>query len=307
MKRREFLKKGALLGGGLLGLPWILPLKSAGAAFGAVEERGPDLAVVRGLHPGEIVRRVIEELGGMSRFIRPGEVVVVKPNIAWDKRPEQAANTNPELVAEVIKMCLEAGAKVVKVFDRTCNNARRSYRNSGIAEAAKEAGAKVSFVHEKRFDGVPIPEGKRLKSWPIYRDAIKADRIINLPLLKHHSLCRLTMGIKNLMGLLGGNRGKIHNHFPVKIVDINTVLRADLTILDAVRVLRRQGPQGGSLADVERMDTVLAGADPVAVDAYGAMLFGLKPEELDYLVEAYERGLGEIDLKKLRISEVNLS
>ena len=268
----------------------------------------PDVSVVRDTVAANAVRAAMELLGGMSRYVQAGDVVVVKPNIGWDTKIGLGADTNPEVVAEIIRMCFEVGAKKVKVFDNTCNKPKRCYTSSGIEEAAKAAGATVSFMHEKRYDPVEIPNGMSLKSWLVYRDALPENRdvLINVPVLKHHSLPKtqnnqpgLSIGLKNLMGVMGGDRGQIHNKFEQKIVDFCSVIRADLTIVDATSVLLRNGPRGGRKADVNQLDTIIAGADPVAVDAWSVRTFGYPPEDLDYLVEAHRRGLGEIDLSKV--------
>ncbi|MBC7186790.1 MAG: DUF362 domain-containing protein [Calditrichaeota bacterium] len=302
MNRREFLvKSAACLAAGACAGPWAR-LASLAKAQPAV-----DLAVVQGPSPRANVRKAISLLGGISAFVRRGDVVVVKPNMAWDRLPEHAANTDPEVVAEIVRLCLEAGARKVKVFDRTCNEARRCYLRSGIQKAAEKEGAEVPFVLEQRFVKMSIPEGEELKSWLFYRDAVEADVLINVPVLKSHSVSGLTIGLKNLMGILGGDRGQLHHRFDKKIVDINTVVRPQLTLLDATRVLLRNGPQGGNLRDVQQMDTVVAGVDRVAVDAYGAVLFGRDPAQLGFLVEAQRRGLGVLDVKRLRVEKVSLA
>ena len=298
--RRKFLSRLAS-SASLLAGAGLIPLTSL---FSSSD--GPLVSLVSGSDPRKALRAALEILGTMKNFISQGDRVLVKPNMSWDRAPEQAANTNPELVSEVVKMCFEAGAKSVKVLDRTCNNATRCYDRSGIAQAARDAGAEVNFVSESRFEEVPIPQGKFLTSWPIYKEAIKADRIVNVPVLKHHSMAVLTMGMKNMMGFLGGDRGQIHREFPAKIVDIGTVLRPALTILDATRVLTKNGPQGGSLDDVMKYDTIVAGTDVVAVDSVGASLVGKEARELPYLLLASERGLGEHDLGKIRIERQEL-
>jgi uncharacterized protein (DUF362 family) len=257
--------------------------------------------VVRGPSPERIVRAAVDALGGIRRFIAKGDVVVVKPNIGWDRRPEQAATTNPEVVATLVKLCFEAGARKVKVFDRTCNDARRCYVQSGIEAAARAAGAEVSFVDERRFREVPIPHGVAIKAWPIYIDLLEADKVISAPIAKHHGLCRLTLCHKNWMGVMGENRGRIHQRLDDTLVDISTVIKPAFTVLDAVRILTNHGPQGGDPADVRRLDTVIAGTDLVAIDAYGTTLFGLTGADIGYVREAARRGLGVMDLGRLSI------
>jgi uncharacterized protein (DUF362 family) len=292
MKRRDFIKNMAV-GGTLLSLPSRLLPQS---------ESPPDLAVIQGESPSLITKEAIASLGGMKRFISKGDVVIVKPNIGWDRRPEQAACTNPEVVRALIELCQEADAKEVIVLDNTINPARRTYARSGIAEAAKEAGAKVPYPnphHEKKM----AINGEWLKEWEVYTDFVEADKIINVPIAKTHSLSRLTMGLKNWLGAVGGARNQLHQALDFVMVDLAKFFNPVLTVLDAYRILLRNGPQGGRLSDAELHKTVVAGVDYVAVDAVGATFFGIKPEELRFLELASQRGIGRIDLEKLNIEK----
>lgn len=299
MKRREFLKTGARAAA-------ICPfLPKTSYLLGQSDV--PDLAVIKDGEPGALVRKAVQELGGISRFVNKGDVVVLKPNISWDRVPAQAATTNPDVVAEVVRLCLEAGAKKVKVFDRTLNEPKRCYKRSGIEEAAKQAGADVQHIYERKFKNVRFPDGELIKSWELYEDVLEADKIINIPIAKHHAIGGMSLGMKNYMGFLGGNRGKFHRQFEVKIVDLNTKVKADLVILDAYRMLLRNGPSGGNLADVELKKTVVAGIDPVAIDSYGATMFKLDPTRIAFLQEAQKRGLGEFNLKNLKIKTISLA
>lgn len=300
MDRREFLRTAIIASVGM-SMPSILD-RFSGMADGA--ER-VDLAVCRGASPSVTTRAAIDALGGIRRFISRGDIVVIKPNMAWDRTPEQAANTNPEVVATVVRMCYEAGARKVKVFDRTVNDPRRCYVQSGIADAARSAGAEVDFVDERKFKEMNI-KGEAMKSWPLYTEAIEADKIINIPVAKHHSLAKLTMAMKNWMGIMGGSRRQIHQRLDESLVDLSMFIKPTLTILDAVRVLTANGPQGGSLTDVKRLDTVIAGIDQVAIDSFGATLFGLKGSDLGYVKIADRRGFGRMDLTKLRIKKIDL-
>ena len=295
MKRRDFLQAGVAMSIGGLMLSGGAPVEAAAR---------PDLAVVHGLSPEKITRAAVEALGGMQSFISKGDVVVVKPNIGWARTPEQAATTNPTVVATLVQLALEAGAKKVKVFDRTCDDPRRCYVQSGIQAAAKAAGAEVTFVDDRKFRDVKIPGGVAIQSWPLYTELLEADKIINVPIAKHHSLSKLTLAHKNWMGMMGGNRGKIHQQVDDCIVDVTLVIKPCLTVLDAVRILTAHGPQGGHPEDVKKLDTVIAGVNQVSVDAYGTTLFGKKPEYLDYLVKASRRGLGVMDLDKLKIRKL---
>jgi uncharacterized protein (DUF362 family) len=240
----------------------------------------------------------------MKKFVNPGEVVVVKPNMAWDRTPEMAANANPAVVRQVVELCLEAGAKKVKVLDNTCHDARKAYTNSGIqaaVEAIKDPRAVVEFVDERGFVELQIEKGKALKKWLFYKEILEADRFINIPIAKNHSEARLTMCLKNMMGAIGGWRGRIHVGLHQNIADMNLVLRPDLHVLDATRIMLKNGPSGGSLADVAVKNLVFAGTDPVALDALGTELFGLKPADIGYITKAHQAGRGEMDLTKIKV------
>lgn len=264
------------------------------------------MSVVKGDDPAAITEAAVAAVGGMGKFVAKGDVVVVKPNIGWDRQPAQAANTNPVVVATLVTMAYQAGAKTVKVFDNTCNTNRRCYQRSGIAEAAEAAGADVSFTEDRKFAKVDI-NGEKLKEWPVYRDALEADKIINVPVAKHHTLAKLTLSMKNLMGLIGGRRNLLHQSLDVNITDLTAYFKPTLTVLDAVRILTANGPQGGNLKDVELLNTVAASTDPVAIDSFGATLFGKTGDDLGYVRIAHERGLGEKDLTRVDIIEKNLS
>jgi uncharacterized protein (DUF362 family) len=245
-----------------------------------------------------LTRNAIDALGGMSRFVSHGNIVWVKPNIGWDRRPEQAATTNPEVVATLVEMCFQAGAAKVLVSDNPCNEARNTFPRSGIRQAAEKAGAQVFFLDERKFRKMAL-NGKVLKEWPIYQDVVEADRLINCPIVKNHELSKATLGMKNLMGVTGGARNRFHQDIDDTLVDLAAFLKPQLTVLDAVRVLTANGPTGGNLADVKRRDTVVAGTDQVAVDAFGATLMGYKPEEIGHIAQGNARGLGKINFNAL--------
>ena len=291
MDRRKFIKTSAFLTGGIF-------LK--GNQILGKETTIPDLVMVKDGQPAEMARKTFELLGGVSRFVAKGDYVLLKPNLSWDRAPEYAATTNPELVAEIVRLCFQAGAKKVVILDNTCADARRSYDACQIPVYAQQAGADVRFVRENQFVETPIPNGTNLKSWPIHQEVFNADKLISIPILKHHGIPGITSGFKNMMGLLGGQRGRIHRPFSENIVDINRVIKPNLTIIDAIRVLRRNGPQGGNLNDVEQMNILLAGTDRVLVDAWAAKIFGLNPLTVEYLKLAHSAGLGEIDTEKFK-------
>ena len=298
MNRREFIRDALLWSAGLSVAVPRLTL----AEVLATPPPSPLVVVGTGTDYPQLVARVLEAAGGMGNFVRPGARVVVKPNIGWDRSPAQGANTHPAVVRAIVEQVLAAGAAQVQVFDRTCNEQRRCYKNSGIEDALSSLGSKVRVEHidERKFVPVEVARGKALTKLEIYRDALEADCYINVPVAKHHTLSRLTMGLKNSMGVLGGTRGALHHNLGQKLADLATVIRPKLTVIDATRILLANGPQGGNLDDVRVLDTIIASVDPVAADAYTTTLFGLKPEEIESTVAAHALGLGEMNLAKIR-------
>ena len=279
-----------------------------GAAGGAgpdatgPETAGPDLAVIKGDSVDKNVRAALALLGGMERFVARGATVVVKPNVLTGRPPEYATTTSPELMKAVIAMCWEAGAKEVVVCDNPTSDDRSSFKVSGLAEAVSAADGRLVYLSNRDYQDYDIPQGRLLTKWPFASRALEADVLIDLALPKQHYVAGATMTMKNLMGVMGGSRGEIHVDFDQKIVDVNTLVKPTLSILDGYRVLFRNGPTGGSLDDVRLDKTLVAGANPVCVDAWGTQFFGLKPADLPWLVEANARGMGEIDPSRLHVA-----
>jgi len=265
---------------------------------GAVE-----MAIVRGPDAAANVRRAVAAVGGMERFVKKGERVVVKPNIGWNRLPEQAANTNPEVVAEVVRLVAAAGAGKVWVTDVSVNTAEQCFTRSGIEKAAKAAGAIVVRPDAPNFREVDV-SGKLLKTGDVLFPFVDADRVINVPLVKQHGLSGATMAMKNWYGVLGGQRVKLHQNIHLSIVDLAAMVKPTLTILDATRILLANGPTGGSLADVKQMDTIAVGTDEVALDAFGATLLGLVPGDLGFIIEGMKAGLGTSDWRSLKTEEL---
>jgi uncharacterized protein (DUF362 family) len=309
--RRDFIKQLAAAGGTLAAAPLVSFASNAGAdpnaAMAIVSAAGEPLpeAEVDAL-AGRLTEKAIDTLGGMDRFVKQGDLVWIKPNIGWNRSPAQAANTNPEVVAALVRLCLDAGAKKVKVGDHSCHAAKQSYRRSGIAAAAKAAGGDVVFLDQRRFRDYDLG-GKRLAEWPLYGEIMEADLIISAPVIKHHGLSKMTGCMKNYMGLIGGKRNAWHQDLSSCLRDITAYLKPRLSVLDAVRVLTDHGPQGGNPEDVVRRDTVVAGTDIVALDAWGAELLGHAPADIDFIRVAHEAGLGEMDYRKLAPVEVDLT
>lgn len=327
MERREFCRRAGacLVGGCALGLTgcaraleWssregagtsAAPTAAAppatetppGDGITTPEPATPDLAVFRGDDPAANVRKAVAALGGMERFVSRGARVLVKPNIINPRAPEYAVTTNPAVVGALVSMAYEAGARDVTVLDRPTAAVRNCYEVSGIAAAVDEAGGRMKVLTDRDYERFEIPEGRSLTSWPFVGDVFDADVFINVPIAKTHGLAGLTLSMKNLMGVMGGARGLIHQDFHQKIVDVNSLVRPHLVVLDAYRMLVRNGPTGGHLGDVKTAKTVVAGSNQASVDAFGATLFGRKPSDIDYIRRAGEQGLGETDPEALRV------
>jgi uncharacterized protein (DUF362 family) len=315
--RRLVLKRlgqaGAVLGASGALAAW--GLRGAGRFGSAPAERAlrdlrvagaggrPPLVVARGDDPALMVRAALAGLGGMERFVGRGETVIVKPNMAWDRTPEQGANTNPEVVAEVVRLCRAAGARRVVVAENPVHDAERVAARSGIRAAVAAAGGELVLPGASGFTWTALG-GSVLASWDVLSVLLRADRLVNVPVVKHHSLSRLTCGLKNLMGLIGGSRGRLHQDIHPALVDLAAAFRPTLTVVDATRVMKRNGPTGGRLEDVETVNAVAAGTDPVACDAWAARQLGLDPKDVGYIVLGDGRGLGSLAAGAGAVTEV---
>ncbi|MGB3906718.1 MAG: DUF362 domain-containing protein [Anaerolineae bacterium] len=282
------------------------PTEGEGAvATPTVSADSPDLVVARGGEPEELVRRALAALGGMQRFVGPGYNVIIKPNICVAYHTyEYAATANPWVVGALVKLCFEAGAGRVRVMDSPFGGTpEEAYVRSGIQKQVLAAGGQMEIMSSFKFVPTDIPEGRDLRSKYIYDEVLNADLVINVPIAKHHSLARLTLGMKNLMGVMT-KREAMHSNLGQRLADLTSRVRPALTVVDAVRILVANGPTGGDLNDVRKLDTVIATPDIVAADSYAATLFGLQPLDLDYVRAATEMGLGRSDLGNLRIEEI---
>ena len=308
MKRRHFLRSS--LGAGV----------AAGAfmSFGGYQRvmagksypAGPsyDLIAVMNGEPAEMFDMGIQALGGMGSFVAKGQKVLVKPNIGWDVIPEKAGNTNPELVKRVVEHCLRAGAKEVYVFDNTCDDWMRCYKNSGIEKAVKSAGGKiVPGNSESYYQEIAIPNGKKLTSAKVHEMVLDCDVFINVPVLKHHSSTRITGAMKNMMGVVW-DRGYWHsNNLNQCIADYALYSKKpNLNIMDAYNVMMRNGPRGVSKDDLSNMKSLMISTDWVALDAAGAKMMGLEPSKIEHLAIAAGMGIGKIDLTTLNIHRIKM-
>lgn len=257
------------------------------------------MAIVHGTSVDRMVRAAISELGGITKFVRRGDVVLVKPNVAFDRGPSLAATTHPDTVRAVVSLCREAGARKVIVADNPINSPEGAFYRSGVGPAAEEAGADVLYPWPDAFRDVRVG-GEVLRTWPVFYGALRGvTRVIGVAPTKDHNLCGASMTLKNWYGLLGGGRNRLHQKIHEVIADLGLMITPTLVFLDARSVLMTNGPTGGSLADVARRDTVVCGVDPVAVDAYGATLLGRDPAAIAYLQKAEARGIGRRDWRSV--------
>ena len=312
MDRRNFLKTVALTGASLTAVQQVGGMEMLTQVASNASGSKPDLVAIMGGEPDEMFRRAITEMGGMKQFVKPGQKVAVKPNIGWDKVPELAGNTNPKLVAEIIKQCFDAGAKEVVVFDHTCDDWQKCYKNSGIEEAAKKAGAKVVPAHlESYYKTINLPNGKNMKKAKVHEAIVDSDVWINVPILKNHGGANLTISMKNHMGIVW-DRGYFHQHdLQQCIADICTMeKKAVLNVVDAYRILKTNGPRGRSESDVVLAKGLFMSSDIVAVDTAAARFFNqvreMPLESVGHLAKGEALKIGTMDLSKLNVKRIKL-
>jgi len=306
--RRDFLRYSAAAAGTMV----------VGNHFAwALEAPAPKMVITRWTGPMpqspsefqqavvKLTEQTVQAMGGISRFVKRGDVVWIKPNIGWDRTPELGANTNPDLVAALVRLCYDAGAKKVKVGDNPCDLPAKAYASSGIADAAKQAGAEVIFLDRERFRETDI-KGERVKSIPVYPELVESDVVINVPIAKHHVLATVTLCMKNYMGVIE-NRRLFHQDIPTCLADITRFMRPSFCILDCTRIMLNHGPKGGNLEDVQVKLTLAAGTDIVALDAFGAEILGRKPDQIPSIVKGQQAGLGTMDYRSLQPKEIALS
>jgi len=242
-----------------------------------------------------LMERTFDAAGGIGRFVSRGDVVVIKPNISWARPPQLAASTNPDVLQALIELCQAAGAKKVRIADNTIHDARRCFAITGVGKVAKNTGADLIFPRSTLMREMKL-RGKRLDVWPVFVPVVEGDKLVNLPVAKHHALSTLTLGMKNWIGAVGGRRSALHQDVHQTIVDLARFFKPTVTLIDATKIMIRNGPSGGSVSDVATRNTLILSDDQVAADAKGASLFGRRPEEIGFLRLAQEEGLGSYDL-----------
>lgn len=307
MDRRDFIRKSlAASAAAVAGSSLPFMNNSNLWAFGSSMLQTPyDLVAIKGGEADVMFDKAIASLGGMKKFVKKGQKVVIKPNIGWDVVPEKGANTNPKLVSRIIQHCFNAGAKEVFVFDHTCDVWTKCYTNSGIERAAKDAGAKVvSGANEGYYQQVKVPHGKRLTSAKVHELILGSDVFINVPILKNHGGAKITASMKNLMGIVWDREFWHENDLHQCIADMATYRKPDLNIVDAYFVMKNHGPRGVSKEDVITMKSQIISTDIVAADAAAIKLFGMEPDNINYLKYAADMKAGRKDLDKLKINRI---
>lgn len=304
MDRRDFLKKTAAigLGAGILFLPGGLQ-RHAKQAF-AAEASHPHLVALRGGGTAEMFERGMRSLGGIGRFVKPGQTVLVKPNMSWDVPADYAANTPPELVAALVRHCRDAGASRVVVMDHSIEFWENSREQSGIGDAIKSSGAIYAPAEKEGYYQSTALGGATLKDAKIHEAVLECDVLISVPVLKHHGGAGVSISAKNLMGCVWDRRTYHANGLQQCIADFLHARKPDLNVVDASRVITRNGPRGGSPDDVVDMRSMIISPDIVAADTAASMLLGRKQGEIEHIRLAAKAGFGEMDLSKLRIERI---
>ncbi len=310
MKRRDFFK-ASIAAGAAMTLNFDR-LYAAISTNTVTVESAPDMVAVMGGEPEVMLDKALEALGGIGKYVKKGQKVVIKPNIGWDRTPELAGNTNPKLVKALVQKCLAAGAEKVTVFDHTCDNWQKCYATSGIAAAVKEAGGIIMPANDERyFKEVAIPNGVNLKQAKIHEALIEADVWFNVPILKNHGGAKMTCCMKNYMGIVWDRRYFHQNDLQQCIADICTWQKKPvLNIVDAYRIMHQNGPQGKSAADVAVLKSLIASPNIVAIDTAALRLFN-QVKKLDMAAVAHigkgeANKLGSTDLSKVNIKRIKL-
>jgi uncharacterized protein (DUF362 family) len=315
--RRQFLQRMLTLGGGALATAALLSLLSCSkeetpelpsdniTPLPSPPEGAAYLAVARGENPATLVQRSVNALGGIGRFVKPGNDVIIKPNVCVPNRaPQYAATTNPEVIAALVMLCLGAGASRVRVMDNPFGGpAKDAYADSGIAAAVQAAGGEMEVMATMKFQDTPIPNGQSITSCRVYKDILETDVLIDVPIAKDHGEAVLTLGMKNMLGVVS-NPGSYHTDMAERVTDLTSLVMPDLTVVDAIRILTKGGPTGGKLDYVKQMNTVIASHDIVAADSYAATLFGKTARDVPIVYAGARRGLGTMDLSSIKVEEI---
>jgi uncharacterized protein (DUF362 family) len=311
MDRRNFLKKGATAAAlAAVGFPAFKATNASAAS--TIQASGGDLVAVMGDDPAVMLTRAIEELGGIGKFVKKGYKVVVKPNIGWAKEPDTAANTNPQLVGALVSLCIKAGAKEVVVFDHSCNEWTSCYEKSGIKAAVESNGGEmVPSDDEKYYKEVDLPNGINMQTVKVHEAIVNCDAWINVPILKNHGGAKMSLSMKNSMGIVWDRKSFHLTGLQQSIADLATYeKKAVLNIVDAYRTLSQNGPQGKSVEDAVATKTLFASTDQVAVDTAAVKFFNqlkdMPIEDVKHIGLARDLNVGTMDLTKMNVKRVKI-
>jgi uncharacterized protein (DUF362 family) len=321
LSRREFIARSAKAGASIAaaaGLAYwlyqdnVIPRQEGDSAvfpdFSVAPQPGKSLSIVQGTERKSTVIKAIDMLGGIEHFVKPGDVVLIKPNIAFASSAALGATTNPELLATIVRLCYDrGGAKKVIVTDNPINDPDSCFALTGIGKAASAAGAQIMLPKDSYFSPMTIKNAQLIKSWPVLYEPLKnVNKVIGIAPLKDHHRSGASMTMKNWYGLLGGRRNIFHQKIHTIITELAMMIKPTLVILDAFSVMKANGPTGGSMSDLYSANTIIAGTDQVAVDSFGAGFLNLKPADLPYLTQSQQMGLGTTDYQSLKPLKVQL-
>lgn len=319
MQRREFIKQitaagtaSVIIGGGILLLgnrssksKETLKIFKPKDYRTKIPSDKPILAVAKGEDYRKAVASAIAVFGGMEAFIKTGDYVCLKPNIGWDRSAQQGANTHPDVVAELARLCFKAGAKKVVVVDVTCNSPQRCYNRSGIKAAARAEGVEVIIPDDSLFEFIDFGNNS-LGKWRVLKPVLECDKLINVPVVKHHSLTGMTAAMKNWFGVLTGPRNRLHQDVHNNIAELAYLFQPTLVVEDATRVLQRNGPQGGRPEDLVIYDSIVASTDQVAAEAYVTRFLDQKPADFPFIGIAENKGAGITQPPADKIVEIDI-
>jgi uncharacterized protein (DUF362 family) len=258
------------------------------------------MCVARGSDRRKTIQAALKALGGIETFIKPGDRVLLKVNAAFASPPMLSATTHPQLVSEIARQCLQAGAASVIVTDNPINDPSSCFRLTGIGRASREAGAKLMLPRENYFTRLTVPGSKLLVDWPVLYEPLKGvDKLIGMAPLKDHHRSGASMTMKNWYGLLGGRRNIFHQDINNIIKELALMVKPTMVILDATTSMMTNGPTGGSLSDLKQTNTMIVSTDQVAADAFGATLLSKNLTDLAFLAKAEQAGVGTADYQAI--------
>ena len=266
----------------------------------SIDALGQKMSIVRGEDRVATLRMALKSLGGIETFIKKGDRVLLKVNAAFASPAMLSATTHPAIITEMTQLCFRAGAASVVVTDNPINDPASCFTLTGIADAARKAGARVLLPRDDLFSPMTVKDAKLIRNWPVlYKPFTDITKVIGMAPLKDHHRSGASMIMKNWYGLLGGRRNIFHQDIHSIIMELAMMVKPSLVILDATTSMMTNGPTGGSLSDLKNTNTMIVSTDQVAADAFGASLLGRSLDELPFIGKAEAAGIGTADYLKL--------